>query len=1010
MTEKFTKLLCGVLSAAMLFGSAASVGFADADKDEEAAAQEEAAEVTAQATPQPQVYNWENDSYYTKALTLCSSLGIIEGKDDGQVHPEAVVTRAEMATIVLRLLAQQATETYGGIFSDVDASHWAAQTIQTAYNSSIIDGFDDGTFVPDGDVTATQVAKMLVCGANYNAAATYNGGWPQGYLYVADNTMKLFNGCSIADNNAGAQRGNVIKMAYNALLAPYNQPVSSSGSDITYSDAYTWAKVKFDVIDAKGMLLATHNTTVTTGQSPVEGKVVIDCDNTAETYDCALEDIDYLVGKNIIFYYKDTFADGKNVIAMMENVSKTETADLNINDIKTIEGFEESKGTITMSGTSKTYKCTDAQIIYNGKILTVSDYNRYKSSDANRFGTDINDFLLPECGTIKLVDNDQDKNYDIVYVDSYETFVVSSATAKKVIGTCGYYDSNKVGHTYSVTLDVENNSGDKTIKVLKKDMEVKPKNLSKDDVVSLKRSVDDMVITMEVSGSSLTGTIQATGTNTSTGVMTVRIAGEDYDVAAVAYDDCSSGIEGTFWFDSFDRIGLVSSSSSGLSGSEKYGWIMKAYEDGAADGVQLQLFTQDGTATTYSLASTVRYWAPGESAVSSLTTNSEVGADIMKRINNGSFETDSKASFQIRLVKFSANSKNEITQLYCATETTDTNAMLISTTNFRDTAASGSLLGGYYVVDGVVKLVVPGITAAGDASEFSKASNYSASTVTATDYLKNTEGVSRDFILGQFDKNSKANVLVEFVTPASSTAYITDYGTANNNPCFIVDRIGRAIDADGEDVYTVTGYSGGAEVTYTTTQNTLVARVNSAGPVKDKNTYNTDSSWGWSAIGGAVNAAYGTSFQDYVKKGDIYGVQTSGGGATVLIKMADAKELYKMYVEEDEAAYQWIGSAAFSDTRDDVAVLPVTNAELTALGGLLVAASDSASRSVSFSSDRYLDVVEYNITTGEISYNEDDYTISDVGIFKSETKTGDIAFIRHFKGNLQDVMLIRFTD
>ena len=1006
MTEKFKKLLCSLISAAMICTNA--IAFADADKDEEAADKELIAEMeeAASATPEPEVYDWEADAYYQKALNLCSALGIIEGKDDGEVHPEAVVTRAEMATIVLRLLAETNQATYNNVFTDVDASHWAAQTIQTAFNAEIVNGFDDGTFVPDGDVTTTQVAKMLVCAANYTTDAEYNGGWPQGYLHTADNTMKLFEGCFIKDNNIGCERGNVIKMAYNALLAPYNKVVSSSGSNITYSDIHTWAKVKFDVIDSKGMLLATNTASVLSSEKPVAGRVVIDVDTVSDTYDCELEGIDGLVGKNIIFYYKDTFENGKKVIAMLENATKTETVDIEVADIENLTGFESGNGEIDMVG-SKTYRCTDATIIYNGKVLTKADYDRYKATDVNRFKSDINEFLIPECGTIKLVDNDSDKNYDIIYVDSYETFVVSTATNKKIVGTFGYYDSSMVGHKEDKTLDVENNSGDKTITIIKKEMEVKPKNLTRDDIVSMKRSADDMVIHMTVSTDTMTGTIKSMGKNMTNGVPTATIAGEVYDVAAIAYDDCSAGIEGTFYLDSFGRISMVASSSSGLLGSEEYGWIMKTYEDGGSDGLQIQLYTQAGAAKTYSLASTLKYWAPGEATESSFNTRDAVSADLQSRLASSNFMVDSKKGYQIRLVKYKANSKDEITQLYCATDAVeDTTPLVVSTKNLRDTAASGSLISGYYVVDGIARFVVPGITTTGDTSEFSKASNYVADTVTASNYLRNTEGVGRDFIIGQF-KDSSANVLVEFTTPASEAANAGDYGTADNNPTFVVDRIGRGIDADGEEIYTVTGYSAGAEVTYKTTQNTIVTRLaNSYDGYNDKNNYKVDSEWQWDAKNGAKTASYGTRFEDYVKKGDVFGVDSDGNGARVMIKMVDTNELYKLFVQEDESAYQFIGKHAFSDTRDDFSVGAVTKAELTKMGGLL----ETANLSISVDASRYFDVVEYNVETGEVIYNQDDTTISDVGVFDDVTKLGDIAFVRQFKGSLQNVTLIRFTD
>ena len=143
MGNKMKKLICALLASAMLVGSVGVVGFADEDTnaetvvttsaeatekpaDAEATEAPASAEATeapasaeateapagAEATEAPAVTeapttsgsSYDNDSYYDKALSLCSALGIITGYEDGSVKPDSKVTRAEMASIVLRML------------------------------------------------------------------------------------------------------------------------------------------------------------------------------------------------------------------------------------------------------------------------------------------------------------------------------------------------------------------------------------------------------------------------------------------------------------------------------------------------------------------------------------------------------------------------------------------------------------------------------------------------------------------------------------------------------------------------------------------------------------------------------------------------------------------------------------------------------------------------------------------------------------------------------------------
>ena len=48
-------------------------------------------------------------------------------------------------------------------FNDVPDSHWAYNTIMRLSNDNIIDGFEDNTFVPEGEVTREQFIKLLTC-------------------------------------------------------------------------------------------------------------------------------------------------------------------------------------------------------------------------------------------------------------------------------------------------------------------------------------------------------------------------------------------------------------------------------------------------------------------------------------------------------------------------------------------------------------------------------------------------------------------------------------------------------------------------------------------------------------------------------------------------------------------------------------------------------------------------------------------------------------------------------
>ena len=99
---------------------------------------------------------------YTDATDILSNLKIMIGFDDGTFHPNDALTRAEAATIMVRLLGKDNWVSPGeASFTDVESTHWAADYIYRAEANGIINGMGDGTFAPDSPLTREQAVTML---------------------------------------------------------------------------------------------------------------------------------------------------------------------------------------------------------------------------------------------------------------------------------------------------------------------------------------------------------------------------------------------------------------------------------------------------------------------------------------------------------------------------------------------------------------------------------------------------------------------------------------------------------------------------------------------------------------------------------------------------------------------------------------------------------------------------------------------------------------------------------
>ncbi|MDD3879411.1 MAG: S-layer homology domain-containing protein, partial [Syntrophomonas sp.] len=100
-------------------------------------------------------------------LRLISS-GIIKGYPDGSFRPNAEISRAEFACILVKAL--ELTAQKGKVFNDT-ALHWAGDYIATAEAYGIVSGFDSSTFGPDQCISREQMAVMLAKAKNLVAVS-----------------------------------------------------------------------------------------------------------------------------------------------------------------------------------------------------------------------------------------------------------------------------------------------------------------------------------------------------------------------------------------------------------------------------------------------------------------------------------------------------------------------------------------------------------------------------------------------------------------------------------------------------------------------------------------------------------------------------------------------------------------------------------------------------------------------------------------------------------------------
>ena len=96
--------------------------------------------------------------WFNNAVSTLSNAGIIAGYEDGSFRPNGYITRAEFATIAARFF----DVTYSGkdLFPDI-SGHWAKDYINQAANKGFVNGYEDGTFKPDRNITRAEAVTLV---------------------------------------------------------------------------------------------------------------------------------------------------------------------------------------------------------------------------------------------------------------------------------------------------------------------------------------------------------------------------------------------------------------------------------------------------------------------------------------------------------------------------------------------------------------------------------------------------------------------------------------------------------------------------------------------------------------------------------------------------------------------------------------------------------------------------------------------------------------------------------
>jgi hypothetical protein len=104
-------------------------------------------------------------SWAYKYIEYAVAQGVVQGYDPTHYQPNLVVDRGQMAVFIARakgwVMLSDALNTAPQLFPDVPAGFWSGVAIKACVDHGVVNGYEDGTYQPQRQVTRDQMAVYV---------------------------------------------------------------------------------------------------------------------------------------------------------------------------------------------------------------------------------------------------------------------------------------------------------------------------------------------------------------------------------------------------------------------------------------------------------------------------------------------------------------------------------------------------------------------------------------------------------------------------------------------------------------------------------------------------------------------------------------------------------------------------------------------------------------------------------------------------------------------------------
>lgn len=400
-----------------------------------------------------------NQQLYESATVLNAAIAgesIFEGEAD------EAVSRGAFVKAVTEIFGVQPYGAASAVYKDVDEQNKYFNEINTAYEMGWISPAEN--FNPDQAILYPEALKIMFHAAHYEVFAEVYGQYPAGYQQLASKLdigdgVKINSDNTISIANAEIMLSNILHSSA-SKLSGFNgsRPVYELGKETNLEHLY-------DILWFEGIVTSTGANSLLLDDSINKKDTTISIDG--ESYSSQWLDSSYL-GKKVRAYYYTEDSGQLRICCVTEKDKQNEEKIISIKDFEEIkdsylyyrdEGKREKKLNLDSA----------YRVVYNGRRVSK-----------------LEDYMLENNLTdIRLLSNDNDSDYEIIFIDGYTYgYVTGINNFDKTVGIKLPGETIRLGQDDEKTVTEVYDGQGNSIELFE---------LTNDVVVGIKQSVDGLL-------------------------------------------------------------------------------------------------------------------------------------------------------------------------------------------------------------------------------------------------------------------------------------------------------------------------------------------------------------------------------------------------------------------------------------------------------------------------------------------------------------------------------------